>query len=267
MTWRRIAGFRRVTADIDRATRFYAALGFHPEGRRPIGPDEIAALGLTGSGTRQPLRLGRDRLDLDAFDPPGRAYPPGADAAALLFQHLALATGDAAEAWAVARSAGAAPISRDGPVALPASVGGATAVKFRDPDGHPLELLASAGRTADGGPGAGLLGIDHSAISVSDLAASRRFYAAQGLAEGRPSLNSGPTQVALDGLGGAEVDVVPLRPPEAPPHLELLGYRHPRGRSYGPVAPNDVAATRVVWAAGRSALVRDPDGHLHQQEP
>ena len=80
-------------------------------------------------------------------------------------------------------------------------------------------------------------------------------------------MNKGWTQVALDDLPGVEVDVVPLQPSTMPPHLELLGYRKPVGRGSGPLAANDVAATRVVWQAARSALVRDPDGHLHQLEP
>ncbi len=36
------------------------------------------------------------------------------------------------------------PISRDGPQRLPANTGDVTAFKFRDPEGHPLELLAFA---------------------------------------------------------------------------------------------------------------------------
>ena len=86
----------------------------------------------------------------------------------------------------------------------------------------------------------------------------------RGLVEGRRTLNRGASQVALDGLDDVEVDVVPLRPAAAPPHLELLAYRIPRGRLSAPLGANDVAATRLVWAAGEEALVRDPDGHLHQ---
>jgi catechol 2,3-dioxygenase-like lactoylglutathione lyase family enzyme len=171
------------------------------------------------------------------------------------------------KSWARASAAGAATISRAGPVKLPPSTGGMTAVKFRDPDGHPLELVQFPMGAATSWAGSGLLGIDHSAVSVADVAVSRRFYRAHGLKEGRPSLNQGPTQEALDGLDGVEVDVVPLDPAESPPHLELLGYRSPRGRSLGVVSPNDIAATRMLWKAERRALVRDPDGHLHQLEP
>ena len=267
MTWRRILEFRLVTADLDRAARFYSALGFVPGAAMPIAPDEMALLGIAGRGTRQAFTLGPSRLALDLYETPGRPYPVDADAAALLFQHLALVADDAGAIWAKAREAGAVPISRGGPVTLPASAGGVTAMKFRDPDGHPLELLQFPDGAAKGWPGKGLLGIDHSAISVSDADTSRRFYLAQGLSEGRPSLNHGPTQEALDGLQGVRVAVVPLDPPETPPHLELLGYLSPRGRTFGRVAANDIAADRIVWEAGRRELIRDPDGHLHQLEP
>ena len=149
---------------------------------------------------------------------------------------------------------------------MPNRAGGVTAVKFRDPDGHPLELLQFPDGAARGWPGSGLLGIDHSAVSVADVARSLRFYEAQGLSPGATSLNHGPTQAMLDGLSDVEVDVVPLQPSAMPPHLELLCYRHPGGRAFRSSDANDIAATRVLWRAGRDALVRDPDGHLHQLE-
>ena len=77
-------------------------------------------------------------------------------------------------------------ISIDGPQRLPASSGGVSAFKFRDPDGHPLELLAfpdgawpAHWQARSNGDLA--LGIDHSAISVSDSARSIAFYEALGL--------------------------------------------------------------------------------------
>jgi catechol 2,3-dioxygenase-like lactoylglutathione lyase family enzyme len=266
MTWRAITAFRLVTADPGRLTRFYAALGFSIGQRHAITPVEMALLGIEGAGMRWSMTLGPSRVDLDCFERPGRPYPPDADAASLCFQHLALVTDDASSAWARAERAGALPISRDGPVTLPRAAGGVTAVKFRDPEGHPLELLQFPEPTGQGPPDRAICGIDHSAISVADVAASSMFYESQALTQGKTSLNVGTEQVALDGLDGVAVDVVPLQPRMMPPHLELLGYRHPRGRVFDRAAPNDIAATRVVWGAGRTDLVRDPDGHLHQLE-
>jgi catechol 2,3-dioxygenase-like lactoylglutathione lyase family enzyme len=81
---------------------------------------------------------------------------------------------------------------------LPATSGGVSAFKFRDPEGHPLELIAVP-------PGAVppqwrmasqnvCLGIDHSAISVSSTATSIDFYESLGLDRGGGSLNVGREQ-------------------------------------------------------------------------
>lgn len=264
MSWGAIREFRLVTADPGRLRPFYEALGFVAGAPQSIAEDEMRLLGIAGAGRRLPLRLGDSRLSLEWFEHPGEPYPADANAADLVFQHLALVTDDAAAAWTRAVAVGAMPISRDGPVDLPPSAGSVTAVKFRDPEGHPLEFLRFPPGINPDWRGTGIVGIDHSAISVSDVAASRRFYEANGLTTGATSLNRGPTQVALDGLDSVRVDVVPMKPRETPPHLELLGYRTPSPRSHHRVAANDVAATRIVWRADRNALVRDPDGHLHQ---
>ena len=258
-----ITAFRLTTADAARLARFYRKLGFIVAGREPIGDEEIALLGLEGGGTRVTLRLGEQRVDLDSFDVPGRPYPAGATASDLSFQHFAIVTDDAEAAWAQAASLGAVPISTGGPVRLPPSTGVAAAVKFRDPEGHPLELLQFPRAKAGRWTGTGLLGIDHSAISVSDIGASRAFYEALGLSVRGPTLNQGPAQVALDGLPDVEVQVVPMLPSRDTPHLELLGYHHPAGSATRRLEANDVAATRIVWAADRDELICDPDGHLH----
>jgi len=258
-----IIAFRLTTANSRRLARFYAELGFAVGKPRAIADEEIALLGLEGGGSRIPLQLGGQRVDLDCFDAPGRPYPADATAADLCFQHLAILTDDARIAWKRMQALGAAPISNGGPVLLPPATGVAAAVKFRDPDGHPLELLQLAAASGRSWTGTRLLGIDHSAISVSDTRESRLFYEALGLSASGQTLNHGPTQMLLDGLPEAEVDVVPMLPPRDTPHLELLGYRRPTGRAGARLEANDVAATRIVWAADRDQLLRDPDGHLH----
>jgi catechol 2,3-dioxygenase-like lactoylglutathione lyase family enzyme len=256
-------GFQLTTSDPRGLVRFYTeALGFEAGAPAPIAAEEMRLLGVVGEGLRTPLRLGQHAIDLDAFDRPGRLYPAGATAADLCFQHFAIATSDAAAAWERARAHGAVPISRAGVVTLPQSSGGVIAVKFRDPDGHPLELIQFA-RGSSPWSGEGTLGIDHSAISVGDIPTSETFFTARGLTVGEPTLNRGPTQVALDGLADVEVAVVPLLPPLECPHLELLRYRVPQGRESVPLAANDIAATRIVWRADVDALLRDPAGHLH----
>ncbi len=264
MIFEAIAGFRLVAADPARLAAFYRVIGFNVSEVVPIPVAELKLLGLAGAGSRIAMSLGRSRVDLDSFDPPGCPYPTGLTAYDLVFQHLALVTDDAEAAWCRARSAGATPISRECPVTLPKSAGGVTAVKFRDPEGHPLEFLQYPRGANSNWKGRGIMGIDHSAISVSDIAASRRFYASHGMIEGNAMVNHGPTQEALDGVEGVEVDIVPMSLIDEPPHVEMLGYRHPVGRAFPPLSPNDVAATRIVWRSNCDALIRDPDGHLHQ---
>jgi catechol 2,3-dioxygenase-like lactoylglutathione lyase family enzyme len=254
-----IHAFRLVTRQPDRLVAFYTGLGFTAGEPQSIPARDMTLLGLHGGGSRRTLRLGDQRVELDHLEQPGRPYPPDVTVADNRFQHLALATDDVAAVWSRACALGATAISVGGPVKLPASSGGVTAIKFRDPEGHPLELLQ-----IPRGPwvGCGLLGIDHSAISVTDVDAARGFYEALGLSTRGQTLNQGPTQAALDGIA-AQVDVVPLLPTIATPHLELLGYRTPSPRVAEQAAANDVAATRIVWSAERDAVLRDPDGHLH----
>lgn len=269
-TLQAVAGFALVTADLARLVQFYRdVLGFTAHGGdKPIDDGEMALLGLSGVGRRQVLSLGDQTLCINQFEQAGRAYPADGDAASLWFQHLALVVDDMHGAYG--RLRGIRPISQGGPQQLPAS-GGVQAFKFRDLDGHPLELLQFPGgktpdawwdrRRLDGQIG---LGIDHSAISVADAEASATFYQALGLATGERTLNEGLAQERLDGLPGVEAAVVPMKPQGGTPHLELLGYRTPRGRAGPALRPNDVAATRIVWRGGLARLIADPDGHLHQ---
>ncbi|MGB6489167.1 MAG: VOC family protein [Steroidobacteraceae bacterium] len=258
-----ITAFRLTTTVPERLARFYESIGFSVGQAVPVPRADMALLGLTGAGIRIALIVGAQRIELEAFDCKGHPYPENATAADLCFQHFALVTSDAAAAWDRARAHGATPISIGGPVTLEASAGDLTAVKFRDPEGHPLEFVQFPPAPESSRRSEPLSGIDHSAICIADAGVSRGFYQELGLTVGRPTLNQGPTQVALDGLAEVCVDVVPMSPQIGTPHLELLRYRSPAGRPAGPLQANDVAATRIVWRSNRDALLRDPDGHLH----
>jgi catechol 2,3-dioxygenase-like lactoylglutathione lyase family enzyme len=264
MRFGRLIAIRLVSHDAEAMAGFYvAALGFELGATEPIAAAELALLGLTGTGTRTTLALAMQVVQIDQFDPPGRAYPlPGASDDRC-FQHCALITHAMPDAWARVLAAGACPISPDGPVQLPTENGSVTAVKFRDPEGHPLELVAFPEPEA----GAHRLAIDHSAIVVRDVAASLAFYEQCGLVLGDRTLNYGPAQAALDGLPEPRVDVVPLNPPGGGAHLELLVYADPAPRPQHDWQVRDVAATRLVWQAAEPALITDPDGHLHQCQP
>ncbi len=207
---RRLARIVLNAADPGRLAGFYrGALGFTDED-----------LGAAGTGV-VPLRLGDQRLDL-AATPAGRTYPGDVPGFSPLFQHCAIIVADMAAAHArLSGHPGWRPISTAGPVRLPASSGGVTAFKFRDPEGHPLEFLAfppDAVPEAWRRPEARdvCLGLDHSAISVADTARSVAFYESLGLAVASRSLNTGPEQDHAgpgwpDGDQQAQVEATPSR--------------------------------------------------------
>ena len=145
------------------------------------------------------------------------------------------------------------PISRQGPVRLPDESGGVTAFKFRDHDGHPLELLAfPAGRVPGewrnaNGTGS-FLGVDHTAIGISDSAQQPRFFRSVfGFSAGPRTENRGPEQAELDDVDDVQVSVTQLAPDLPAPRMELLHY-HVGTRRPIPhdTASNDIAATHSV---------------------
>ena len=252
----RLLRVSRTVGDLLRATAFYQdALGFMAA---PACDADPALAGLLGAGRLRTvqLRRGNQSLELAAFDPAGAAYPHDSRSNDLWFQHLALVVDDMDAAYAQLGRYPFTAISRGGPQILP---GGIAAFKFRDADGHPLELIQfptpnpiTAG------------GIDHSAICVADTARSIAFYAGVlGLRVASQQVNAGPAQDALDGLAGTSVDVAALASDQAAPHVELLGYRTPPGRPAPPRQQADLAASRLVFLvdslAGHPGAVRLAD--------
>jgi catechol 2,3-dioxygenase-like lactoylglutathione lyase family enzyme len=153
-------------SDLARASGFYTgALSFKPS-------DTTETRGLT-------LRLGSEIIELVRHN--GRLLPHDSRSNDRWFQHLAIVISDVDRAYAIVLREGAAPIST-GPQELPAwnpSGGGIRAVYFRDPDGHPLELIQFLHDKGDPrwqDRDRLFLGIDHSAIAVRDTDASLAFY-------------------------------------------------------------------------------------------
>jgi catechol 2,3-dioxygenase-like lactoylglutathione lyase family enzyme len=303
MTARQPALIDRVTlvvSDLDRAEDDYVrTFGCSVERRGDIDPALIGVLCLSRSrGRRSLLRLGRERIELLEFtDMAGRPYPPGSTSTDLWFQHMAIIVDDMTSAHQrVMTNRRFRPISRNGPVRLPDTSGSVTAFKFRDHDGHPLELLAfphgnvpGQWRTANGT--GRFLGIDHTAIAVSDSASSARFFRSVfGFRTGTRTENRGPEQADLDDVDGVHVSVTRLAPDLPAPRMELLHYHvGPRRPIPHDTASNDIVATHcVVQVASldataaalarrgtpladddlmilrggiRAALVSGPDGH------
>ncbi len=259
MTRPRIARIALLTLnvrDLDRAASFYAdALGFTVGSR---------------TADRAYLALGSQHIELWR-EAGGELYPQPRAANDPWFQHFAIAVADMDLAYARLSRFSPEPITHGGPQLLPPSTGSVTAFKFRDPDGHPLELSYapesdwSRGTTKD--PSSLFVGIDHTALAVSDLEASVAFYTGLGFRVGVRLLNQGPEQARLDGLDEAVVDIVVLLTPDTGPHLELLHYRQPAPPAPRAIAPGDLAATRTTLAQpggevqGIDTEIQDPDGH------
>jgi catechol 2,3-dioxygenase-like lactoylglutathione lyase family enzyme len=270
----RILRVSRVISDLNRAEAFYRdVLGFRAVARGPPDKATLAALGLGDIGAAEVvMRLGAQDIALVRFAKQGRPYPRDSRSDDLWFQHLAIVVDDMDVAYAhLSSHAGWRPISEAGPQLLPPCNGAVRAFKFRDPDGHPLELIwfpPRLGRAVwhNGESAAPFLGIDHSALSVSSTSRSLAFYRALGLQVSERSVNRGPAQERLDGLPGARVRVTGLRPVSAgSPGLELLDYR-PSGRAAGPVFPNDLVTDWITLAVRPSpgdstCAIQDPDAH------
>lgn len=287
-------------ADLERAVAFYRdglglASGTLTEWDDPAW-SRLLGLDPTTRARSVEVPVGGKTLELVTFDPPGAPYPAERASNDQWFEHVALVAGDIAAVWRTLERHTPEVITAGGPDLLPPNTGSVSAFKFRDPEGHPLELISFPPGVGDPqwqNGGAGLRGYDHTAIAVTDVERSLAFYQGLlGLRVAGRSLNQGPEQERLDGLAGCVVDVVALAPTAAPtPHVELLHYRMPEGRrAPTPAAANDVAATRQIHAVdnigemlrrledagaalvspglvtlsggSRAASVRDPDGHM-----
>jgi len=240
---------------------------------------------------RHRLSLGQEILELWQFEPssPTEASqsnggqgsqakcPAGNDGA---FQHICIVTGELDQAYA--HGADRAKQISSAPQRLPdwnPGAGGIWAVKFQDPDGHPLELLQFP-------PGKGdqrwhqspitiaisdkveaqtssnlFLGLDHTAISVADTERSLHFYRDMlGMALAGQGHNHGAEQDKMDGMIGTDVLISSLQPVGAGMGIELLNYRKPDGGQKPRANPQ--ASDAAEWRI--SAVVEDLVG-LHKR--
>jgi catechol 2,3-dioxygenase-like lactoylglutathione lyase family enzyme len=298
-TVKQLVRISRNVSNLRRSVSFYhERLGFRTSGPCfTMSPALVRMLGYPdGIPTIQRLKFGAQELELIEAGPGVRRYPTDSTSADLWFQHFAIRCVDIDTAYrrlyrpdcvslspiAISQRAGNA----TAPIRLPAHSGGASAFKFRDPDGHPLELLQLPGYP-DAQPG-DPDGIDHSAISVADAQRSIAFYTGiLGMTVVSRQTNYGDEQCLLDNLQCDQVDVVALQPSgKVTPHIELLAYRSPVGRSLTTSStPCDIASDRLVLEVSNvraivdslavpqrgvvsncsqasTALLSDPDGHL-----
>jgi catechol 2,3-dioxygenase-like lactoylglutathione lyase family enzyme len=275
----RLARFGLITHEASRLATFYQrAFGGTVVSREHRSGTAFERLThVCGGAQCVTVAIGDQLIELWEFDQPGCAYPRDLSPYDVHFQHFAIVVADMTQALSELSSVeGWTPISTAGPQRLPRRSGGVTAFKFRDLEGHPLELLAFASGNAPdhwrrySGQGV-FLGIDHSAISVENVRRSVTFYEELGLKIVARTLNHGLEQQRLDGVADPQVDVIALAPEVATPHVELLCYRSPSRPQSPALRSNDVAATRLIFqVASRAAasiahcceqIIQDPDGH------
>lgn len=294
-------------SDLDRSIDFYTTvLTFEKVSVSEVHGDAPEHFtGIFGVRIRTArLRLGDEYVELTEFlTPRGRPAPADARSNDRWFQHIAIIVSDMDRAYERLREFKVQHAS-PAPQRLPdwnRNAGGIRAFYFRDPDGHPLEVLWFP--EGKGSPkwrrlAAGqrlFLGIDHTAIVIADTAASLKFYRDQlGMQVAGESENYGIEQERLNNVFGARLRITAVRGAKGP-GIEFLEYLAPSdGKPYpADEKPNDLVhwQTRLVSesavkaaeelmgirsqfvSAGivnfpganrsfhKSFLVRDPDGH------
>jgi catechol 2,3-dioxygenase-like lactoylglutathione lyase family enzyme len=295
-------------SDMDRSVVFYTGvLDFEKvSDDEVLGPAYEELHGVFGARLRVVrLRLGDEYLQLTEYlAPTGRPIPLDSRSNDGWFQHVAIIVRDMDQAYTRLRRFKVQHAST-GPQLLPKSIPGAAGIRafyFKDPDGHPLEVLQFPRDKGDPkwhrASNHLFLGIDHTAIVVQDTGKSLAFYRdLLGFRLAGQSMNFGTEQEHLNNVQGARLHITALRAARGP-GIEFLEYLAPTGGRLYPAdaRPNDVvhwqttvlvpdaaAAADVVrrgsfrllspapvelpdTALGFSEgiLVRDPDGHAVQ---
>jgi catechol 2,3-dioxygenase-like lactoylglutathione lyase family enzyme len=241
-----VASVGMTVGDLDRSVEFFTkALEFVKVGETEIAGDTYERLtGVFAMKARvATLRLGDETITLTQYVAPrGRQRPEPALSNDRWFQHVAIIVSDMEKAYARLRAANVEHVS-PGPQLLPSwnpNVGGISAFYFRDPDGHALEILHFPPGKGDAkwhrpGEKRLFLGIDHTAIVVSDTEASLRFYRdLLGMRVVGASDNYGIEQERLNSVHGARLRITALRAAEGP-GIEFLQYVAP-----GPGRPTPI---------------------------
>jgi catechol 2,3-dioxygenase-like lactoylglutathione lyase family enzyme len=295
-------------SDMERSVEFFTkVLSFEKISDAEVFGREVEHLqGVFGLRMRVVrMKLGDESIELTEYlTPKGKPVPVDSRSNDRWFQHIAIITNDMEKAYAWLRQNRVQHAST-APQRLPdwnKNAAGIKAFYFKDPDGHALEILSFPE-----GKGAAkwhqktaklFLGVDHTAIVVSDTDASLKFYRdVLGLTAGGESENYGDEQEHLNNVFGARLRITTLHAGEGP-GIEFLEYLAPRDGRPSPadLRANDLAhwQTRLVTADATMAaiearaaklsfvssglivlpdkglgfqkgfMVRDPDGHAMQ---
>jgi catechol 2,3-dioxygenase-like lactoylglutathione lyase family enzyme len=240
--------------DMNTSLQFYTeVLGFKKISDSEFAGAEYEKLaGLFGLRIRVArLQLGDEIIELtDYLTAGGRSISEDARSNDLSFQHIAIVVSDMDKAYRQLRKSKVTFIST-APQTLPLSNTAAAGIKafyFLDPDRHNLELIYfPAGK---GQPkwqinqNKVFLGIDHTAIGISNTESSLHFYSGLlGFERKGESFNNGTEQEHLNNVEGASLHITGLRTLKGP-GIEFLQYLKPgTGRSY----PADTRADDIWY--------------------
>src|SRR5215467_8769289 len=240
-------------ADMDRSLDFYThVLHFSKLSDEEFAGENIEHVkGVFGVRIRVArLQLGGEQIELTQYlAPQGRPVPVDSHSNDRWFQHIAIIVRDMDAAYAWLRQNRVQHAS-SGPQTLPAwnrNAAGIKAFYFRDPDNHVLEVLwfpEGKGLAKWHRPGSDLfMGIDHTAIVVSDTEASLHFYRdLLGLRVAGEGENYGTEQEHLNNVLGAHLRITAIRA-ESGPGIEFLEYLAPRD---GRAIPSDQRANDLA---------------------
>jgi len=234
----RVVVIGMVVSDMDRSVDFYSrVLTFQKISDTEVYGDPYEHLeGLFGVRMRVVrMQLGDEFIELTEFlAPQGRPIPVDSRSNDAWFQHIAIITSDMDRAYRILRENKVRHAST-GPQLLPAYIKNAAAIRafyFRDPDNHVLEVLQFPVDKGDAkwhkSSEKLFLGIDHTAIVVTDTDESLKFYRdTLGMRIVGESENYGTEQEHLNNVFGAHLRITSLRAATGP-GIELLEYLTPR---------------------------------------
>ena len=239
-------------ADLDRSIEFFTkVLSFEKISDVEVHGAEYEKLqGVFGLRLRVArLKLGAETIELTQYlAPEGRPIPADWRSNDHWFQHVAIVVSDMDRAYQHLRSHKVRHAST-GPQTLPATnkaAAGIRAFYFKDPDGHNLEIIYFPRGKGDGRwqntENKLFLGIDHSAIVVSNTQNSLKYYRdLLGLKLAGESLNYGTEQEHLNNVAGARLHISGLKAASGP-GIEFLEYLAPLN---GRASPKDTKANDV----------------------
>lgn len=234
-----VLGVSITVSDMDEALAFYTqVLPFKKISDVEVaGTDYEQLQGVFGIRMRVvQLQLGRETIELiDYLTPGGRPIPVDSRSNDLWFQHIAIVVRDMDAAYQHLRKHNVQHAST-GPQKLPGYITAAAGIEafyFRDPDGHNLEIIYFPPDKGDPRwqePTDDLfLGIDHTAIAISNTPTSRDFYETLlGFKLAGQSENYGLEQEHLNNVFGARLLISGIKAPTGP-GIEFLEYLAPAG--------------------------------------